>query len=370
MNWYQQTTNMMQMWADTQQKMLSQWMTPPTKATTDDQPAQAASANSSGMNSMWFDVMRNSMEQMNAQMEPTAQAVMQNLFASQMTTMQLMELSMKTWQTMLPAVQAGTSWQPLLDQQMALLRGQMQQWMGGGVQSMTNMQQLWAKYWEEAGHFTAPWFKSMQDSVPYYERFMQGDMAALIEMTSLYNDAFQDSLGNMLQMPGLGYTREMDAKVRRNFITWVEMQQAGYEYQIVVVDAWLKAFERLMHELAELAAKGESLDSVRDFLNRWSNLADETFKTTFHSEQYVALQGKYINAMMEFRNEQRQLNEMFMEYYDLPTRSEIDETHRRVYELRKEVRALRREIAELKAADKPRPKRKSTRKTSTKKDDK
>jgi len=46
---------------------------------------------------------------------------------------------------------------------------------------------------------------------------------------------------------------------------------------------------------------------------------------------------------------ERQIIEVFLDLYDLPTRSELDETHRRIYELRKEVKALKKAMAELKA---------------------
>lgn len=363
MNWYEHTSQMMKLWSQTQQEMLSNWAKASSAATN-----SAATGSFTTMNDFWRTTILQSIRQMNEQMDPTAKDVAQKLFTSQITTMQLIETAMQMWQAILPKIQAGEEWQTTFDKQMQLTRNQILQFATSGLKSMGNVQQLWDKYLSELNSFSAPWFKSIQESSKYYERLLQGDGTALIEMTSLYNDAFRDSFGNLLQMPGLGYTREIDAKVRRSFASWVEMQQASYEYQLVVVEAWLEAFERLIQELAQLAEQGETLDSVRDFLNRWSALADETFKKTFHSEQYVTLQGKYINTVMEYRNEQRQMNTMLMEFYDIPTREEIDETHRRIYELRKELRLLKREIAELKAENKPSTAKKSSpSKTRTKK---
>ena len=38
--------------------------------------------------------------------------------------------------------------------------------------------------------------------------------------------------------------------------------------------------------------------------------------------------------------------EVFLKMNDLPTRSEVDEIHRNVYELRKEIKSLKKALAE------------------------
>jgi class III poly(R)-hydroxyalkanoic acid synthase PhaE subunit len=194
-----------------------------------------------------------------------------------------------------------------------------------------------------------PWFNSTQMSSQYYERLLRGDAASLVEMSSIYSDAFQDSFSSLLNIPNMGNTRKIDESMRKNFSAWLALQKASYDYQTIVVDAWLEAFESLMQELAQIAEQGETLDTIRDFLNRWSALADETFKKTFHAEQYIRLQSSFVNAVMQYRKTQALMNEVIMEFYDMPTRSEIDEAHRRIYELQKELRTLKHEIALLKA---------------------
>jgi len=50
---------------------------------------------------------------------------------------------------------------------------------------------------------------------------------------------------------------------------------------------------------------------------------------------------------MSYRLREREIVEVWLQMYDLPTRSELDEAHRRIYELRKEVKTLKRALAEL-----------------------
>ena len=74
------------------------------------------------------------------------------------------------------------------------------------------------------------------------------------------------------------------------------------------------------------------------------------FLEAFRTERYTLAQGKFLNANMEYRISQRRIMEEYMEAFDMPTRSEIDEAHRRIYELRKEVKGLKKQLNELQAA--------------------
>jgi len=49
---------------------------------------------------------------------------------------------------------------------------------------------------------------------------------------------------------------------------------------------------------------------------------------------------------MTYRLQQQQLVEVFLKMNDLPVRSEVDEVHRSIYELRKEIKSLKKALAE------------------------
>jgi hypothetical protein len=52
---------------------------------------------------------------------------------------------------------------------------------------------------------------------------------------------------------------------------------------------------------------------------------------------------------MTYRIHERQIVEALLKISHVPYRSEMDETHRRIYELRKEVRELKRAFLETRA---------------------
>jgi class III poly(R)-hydroxyalkanoic acid synthase PhaE subunit len=169
---------------------------------------------------------------------------------------------------------------------------------------------------------------------------------ALSELANLYWDIYEKTFGTVLQSPSLGYTREFNNKLFKSFDAWINFYKANFEYQVVLVDVWLKAFEELTRELASSQEKGETLQNWQQFLQVWSSVFDRVFAQTFRSADALEIQGKFLNSAMTSRLYQQQLVEVFLKMYDLPTRSEVDEIHRSIYEMRKEIKSLKKALTE------------------------
>ena len=193
------------------------------------------------------------------------------------------------------------------------------------------------------------WAEPLRLSLEMASRVGLGYVSALSELTNLYWDIYEKSFGSVLQSPSLGYTREFNNKLFKSFDAGINFSKASFDYQIVLLDVWLKAFEELTRELASSEAKGKTVQNWQQFLQVWSSVFDRVFAQTFRSQDALAVQGNFLNSAMTYRLYQQQLMEVFLKMYDLPTRSEVDEIHHSIYELRKEVKSLKKALAESQA---------------------
>jgi class III poly(R)-hydroxyalkanoic acid synthase PhaE subunit len=150
-----------------------------------------------------------------------------------------------------------------------------------------------------------------------------------------------------LQSPGLGYTREFNHKLFQSLEAWFSLQQASFDYQLVLLEVWLKSIEEFLRVLLTLTENGETIQHWQPLLQVWSQLFDRTFEQTFQSDRALQRQGKFLKAAITFRQQQQQLMNTVLKWNDLPTRSEVDEIHRNIYELRKEMKCLKQAFAEL-----------------------
>jgi len=71
--------------------------------------------------------------------------------------------------------------------------------------------------------------------------------------------------------------------------------------------------------------------------------ANEVLLETQRSEAFLSTQRDLVKASSELRLAQQDLAEFYSEMFGYPTRTELDDVHRTVTELRRELRAFKRE---------------------------
>jgi class III poly(R)-hydroxyalkanoic acid synthase PhaE subunit len=131
-------------------------------------------------------------------------------------------------------------------------------------------------------------------------------------------------------------------KLLQSFDAWINIYVASFDYQLVLLDVWVRAFEEALLELQ----KNGTVENWQQFLQVWNRIFDRIFAETFRSEHALQIQGKLLNASMKLSLDQQQVIEVFLKMNNLPTRTEVDEIHRSIYELKKEVKSLKKALAE------------------------
>ena len=208
-----------------------------------------------------------------------------------------------------------------------------------------NFIELWLLYVKGLQKLAQLWAELLPQSLDM-SRMESGDDSILFEPINFYWNIYEKTVGSFLQSPTLGYTREFNHKLLGGFDSWINFYKASFDYQLVLLNVWAKAFDELMRELAASEGKSRTIQNWRQFLQVWSSLFDRVFAETFRSQDTVEIQGKFLNAALTYRLHQQQLMEVFLKMNDLPTRSEVDEVHRSIYEMRKEIKSLKKAVAE------------------------
>jgi hypothetical protein len=75
----------------------------------------------------------------------------------------------------------------------------------------------------------------------------------------------------------------------------------------------------------------------------WVETANEVLLETQRSEAFLSTQRDLVTASTDLRLAQQELAEFYSEMFGYPTRTELDDVHRTVTELRRELRAFKRE---------------------------
>jgi hypothetical protein len=116
---------------------------------------------------------------------------------------------------------------------------------------------------------------------------------------------------------------------------WAALRRARGRHRTLVAGAWRRCFSKL-------AGEAESLSSLETLQDRWVALAGKELDALHADPSFLESLHNLVMAAVALREAEAKLVEAFCEAHSLPTRREIDDLHRTVTELRRELRALRR----------------------------
>lgn len=364
MQWDKGTERMLNGWLQSQQKLWGNWWEMMAGSTQNGHPGAVSGAALGEQTAMfnpmveiwssmaegWRTYLQQSLTAYAPQMQDAVKLSMEQFLASQSHTQQVLRMSIEAWQGIMATASSPAEWQQGLATYLQTLREQLMA--GFHVGSMTqNSTELWQIYTQEMQKLTQPWLNLwLQGPQLGMAATPRQGTSALADVTTLYWDAFNQTLGRMANMPSIGLLREFNEKVNRGFLYWQDNQRVNAEYQQLLVNTLVSAFEAFMQKLLEMAQAGQRIDSQSKLTSLWVEIADEQFLQLFHSEHYAEVQSRFVNSSMALRRQQRELVEVLLRMNNLPTQSALDEAHHNIFLLRKEIKALKKAVHALGAA--------------------
>lgn len=156
-----------------------------------------------------------------------------------------------------------------------------------------------------------------------------------------------DVLGRMAEGPRFADLWEAERRYAGVLHAWMNLRRRHLEHNAVVLQAWLQAARRFSEQIAERSGAHANGIDAKAALALWTESANQELLETQRSEPFLQTQAAMIRATTALRMAQQELVEHFGKQYGFPTRTELDDVHRTVTELRRELRAMRRERREV-----------------------
>jgi hypothetical protein len=190
------------------------------------------------------------------------------------------------------------------------------------TEGLQTLQQPFTQLWSQsASMFGLPGFQAPEGGTDFLQLLTKG-------------------FGNGVEMPALGLTREKQESMQRlQKLMGEYLQQQGQLTQLwggIIGDA-LKLFGE---RVGEKLKAGETFTSSKALYDLWIESAETVFAKAAHSPPYAKAQADLGNTVAKLRTEQRIAIEQTTKQYDLPTRDELNTVHRRIKDLKTELRRV------------------------------
>jgi class III poly(R)-hydroxyalkanoic acid synthase PhaE subunit len=168
------------------------------------------------------------------------------------------------------------------------------------------------------------------------------------DMFSLWAKAYQASYKRFLETPVLGPNREAVEDFQKNMDANLSLYASWLQSAASFQSVFAEATRKMREKLAEMTVEEGAEETAEKFYETWLQTYSDTFhdflKSKYFSDDLKTLVSNTMDAQMSDRElfEKNALKPM-----NLPTRTEIDEINKEVYNLRKKVKELTKQIEEL-----------------------
>jgi hypothetical protein len=186
---------------------------------------------------------------------------------------------------------------------------------------------------------------------------MTGPDAHSLEDWMLHAGPWLDSIrshwGNAFNAPAFGIAREHQERWQALAKSQMDYQQALSAYNAQLMECGQRAFAKFEDLLAERSEPGRQIDSARALFDLWIDAAEEAWGEVAMTPEFRAAYGDLVNAQSRVRAGVQGEVERSTGMLGMPTRTEVNSSHRKVTQLEREVRELKVRLAGMESGGKP-----------------
>jgi class III poly(R)-hydroxyalkanoic acid synthase PhaE subunit len=168
-------------------------------------------------------------------------------------------------------------------------------------------------------------------------------------LRNMPHDQVKESLNRFLSAPGLGYIREEQGQYQDLMRRAIDYQKALQRYYQFFSTLGMKSVDQMRQALDKLHAEGTVVTSARGLYDLWVSCCEEIYADQVMTPEYASIHGELVNALMALKHRMAVMVDESLGALNMPTRAELRTLQDRLQETRRENKSLRRELDALKA---------------------
>lgn len=176
---------------------------------------------------------------------------------------------------------------------------------------------------------------------------VMGGLPDSISLSLAGGGVVSDLLRRVTEGPSFADVGAPEKLMARVMEQWLAVQKSTQEYEFILAGNWAETNTRYAEQMAERYRTGKGELDPKEALKVWLDISNQVLLGTQRSEKFLAAQRQLLRDGLDFILVEREFIENLAKPIGLPTRSEIDEVHRNVHELKKQVKALQKTLRGL-----------------------
>jgi hypothetical protein len=113
--------------------------------------------------------------------------------------------------------------------------------------------------------------------------------------------------------------------------------------------AGIRAYEKVIATVADKVSKGDEFKKFDEFFDLWLDVSEKAYYALFQTQDFSKKQGELLEAQLNVRQHFFKFMELYLYDFPIALRSEMDDLYKTVYDLKKKVKSLEKQIVEAHA---------------------
>ena len=191
--------------------------------------------------------------------------------------------------------------------------------------------------------FVSPW---MEIDADIMKRLGEGDPDAYIDFFKEYQAKYAENIEKYFTVMGMGLNREANEDYMKAMNQWNKAMISMGELMAVITKTAQESFQQIAEKVQADLAEGKSITTFRDFYTVWYSVTEAAYEKLLATDEFAIVFDDFSDRYAQFMIAQNKVYERMLAFLPIPTNTDMKSLYKTVYDLRKDVRDLKRALAE------------------------
>ena len=185
---------------------------------------------------------------------------------------------------------------------------------------------------------------------------------------TIWKELYHSDFQKFYNIPQLGIARNYQEQMNTAMDTGNQFFMAFSEFMNLLLVPVEKAGVSVMETYQEMVDNNQLSDDPKAIYKLWIKTLEGFYMQLLQSPEYSRALNDVINTHAAYKKSHGQILKAFLQTFDIPTNSEMDELYKEIYQLKKKIRGLeKKSISMEKIVEKKNTRTRRTIKAGTKK---
>jgi class III poly(R)-hydroxyalkanoic acid synthase PhaE subunit len=213
--------------------------------------------------------------------------------------------------------------------------------------ALKDPQEILQMYTTTMGKLFNPWTDNYAKLQMLLSKGIGGHKEAYMEFAKLWKELYGGTFAKLLRVPNLGMSRELSDKLAESTDKFIRYIQVLSEYTATIYKVGIDTMESILNKYTNMIKQDSQPKTFNEFYELWWKTNEEAYQALFSTDNFSKLLAQVVDATVTFKKNQNELFEEFLKEISIPVKSEMDGLYKTVYDLKKDVRKLKKEIEVL-----------------------